>query len=68
MVLPCVDSMGCQMNNIPKINLMPWREMRRILKNEQFRRALILATVLSTGLVGGAYIYEKVNSITKGHQ
>lgn len=59
MVLPCVDSMGCQMNNIPKINLMPWRELRRIRKNDQFRRALILVTVLSAGLVGGAYIYEK---------
>ena len=59
MVLPCVDLMGCQMNNIPKINLVPWREIRRIRKNEQFRRALILVTVLSAGLVGGAYIYEK---------
>lgn len=59
MVLPCVDLMGCQMNNIPKINLVPWREMRRIRKNEQFRRALILVTVLSAGLVGSAYIYEK---------
>lgn len=47
------------MNNIPKINLVPWREMRRIRKNEQFRRALILVTVLSAGLVGSAYIYEK---------
>lgn len=38
---------------------MPWREIRRIRKNEQFRRALILVTVLSAGLVGSAYIYEK---------
>lgn len=46
------------MNNIPKINLLPWRDLHRIRKNGQFRRAFILAGLLSMGVVGGVTIYE----------
>lgn len=47
------------MNSIPKINLLPWRELYRIRKNEQLRHAFITVILLSLMAIGGMYVYQK---------
>ncbi|WP_432480862.1 PilN domain-containing protein [Moraxella sp. ZY200743] len=49
------------MNTIPKINLLPWRQLRQLKQNEQFRRWLLAALALSLFAVFGTYVYHKQN-------
>lgn len=46
-------------HRIPQINLLPWRELRRIRQNERFYRAVLAVLVMSVLFVGGWYAYER---------
>lgn len=47
------------MSGIPRINLLPWRQLRQLKQNEQFRRWLLAVLVLSILAVLGGYAYHK---------
>lgn len=46
------------MSSVPKINLLPWRELNRIHSNEKFRRYFIVSVVLAIIIAGMAYAYQ----------
>lgn len=46
-------------HHIPQINLLPWRELRRIRQNERFYRAVLAVLAMSVLFVGGWYAYER---------
>lgn len=45
--------------NVPMINLLPWRQLRQIRQNAQFRRAFLLVAVGALVLVSMIYAYQK---------
>lgn len=45
--------------NVPMINLLPWRQLRQIRQNAQFRRAFLLVAVGALVLASMIYAYQK---------